>query len=349
MNTEKLADIVRDIAERYRQAGYFPSASIRVFDKDQNLCAVQVGDCDENSIFDVASLTKIATATQILLFAEQGKINLEDEVSGVFPEIRDDSYLSQRLQGVTIYRLLTHTSSMRAWFPFYSRLGEDFYSVLKYALVHSEPTEGVVYSDLNFMLLGKLCEKLSGLPLEKSLQETLVKPYGLGLMTYLPDKSLPAVPSDYGNAIEQEMCRTRNITFDGFRPLGVPVTHTTNDGNAHYYFDDVAGHAGIFAHPSAYEKLCQLYMNAVSSLFIKAQQEQPTAPGRGIGLQTGASYPYGCGHTGFTGTGIYFSREYNIGVISFTNRLFYPEKNENATGDFRRALQEAVFTVNRLG
>jgi CubicO group peptidase (beta-lactamase class C family) len=53
-------------------------------------------------------------------------------------------------------------------------------------------------------------------------------------------------------------------------------------------------------------------------------------------------YPEGCGHTGFTGTSIYLSRTLNIGVVAFTNRLFYNEGNPNATNEFRRALQRAV-------
>ena len=80
-------------------------------------------------------------------------------------------------------------------------------------------------------------------------------------------------------------------------------------------------------------------------LLIEAQREQPGAPGRGLGFQMGISYPHGCGHTGFTGTGIYFSSACGIGVVSFTNRLFYPEGNTQQTWEFRRALHEAVFAL----
>ena len=101
----------------------------------------------------------------------------------------------------------------------------------------------------------------------------------------------------------------------------------------------------VFADAEAYERLCRFYMATEDPLLLEAQREQQSAPGRGLGLQTGMSYPHGCGHTGFTGTGIYFSREADIGVVSFTNRLFYPQKNENATWEFRRALQEAAFAL----
>ena len=343
---EMLEATARDVAERYRQAGYFPSASIRVFDREKTLAAVQVGQADGDSVFDVASCTKIATATQVLLLMEEGRLALEDPIGKHLEEIRADAYLRERMKDVTLFRLLTHTSTLVDWFPFYTRKGEDFFSVLRYALKHTRPTEGVKYSDLNFMLLGKLIERISGLSLPDALQKNLVEKYGLGYMRYRPESTDHLIPSGYGNGIEDGMCRDRfGLVYPYFRPADEPILGGVQDGNAHEYFDDAAGHAGIFATPEAYERLCRLYMNTEKPLLVRAQREQPGAPGRGLGFQTGLSYPYGCGHTGFTGTSIYFSREKNIGVVAFTNRLFYPYKNDNMTGDFRRALHEAVLAL----
>ncbi len=341
----RLQRAIQDMTGRYQAAGYFPSACVRVFNRDETLAVACVGEAEESSLFDVASLTKIATATQVFHLIEARKLSLQETALDALPPMQSDAFLAQRFAGITLYQLLTHTSTLPAWYPFYSRQGEDFFAVLKYALQHTEPTHGMVYSDLNFMLLGKIIEHTQGKPLENCLQEDLVKPLGLGNMTYLPDKSLPIIPSCYGNPIETRMCTDRNIPFDGFRPLGQAVRGEANDGNCFYYFHGVSGHAGIFADTLAYERLCQYYMNTAVPLLIEAQQEQPAAPGRGIGFQTGLSYPHGCGHTGFTGTGIYFSKEYNIGVVSFTNRLFYPHENENATWEFRRVLHEAAFAL----
>ena len=344
-----LKERILDITLRYRSAGYFPTASIRVFDRKKTLAAVQVGDAREDSIFDVASLTKIATATQVLLLIDEGRLSLETPVEDFFDEIKNDVFLHDRLRDVTIYRLLTHTSSIVDWYPFYCQRGEDFFVVLKMALVKNAPVNGVMYSDLNFMLLGKMLERIHRLSLKACLQKNLVRPLKLGLMTYQPDHVLDVVPSSYGNGIEMDMCRERGVSFHHFRPLDKPVHFETNDGNAHYYFGDVAGHAGIFARPEAYERLCQFYMTTTSPVFLEAQREQKGAPTRGLGLQTGSMYPYGCGHTGFTGTCIWFSREKNIGAVSFTNRLFYQSyHNPNATADYRHALHEAVLTVAEI-
>lgn len=344
----RLAREIADITARYQEAGYFPSACVRVFNARETLAVACVGEAREDSLFDVASLTKIATATQVLRLMSDGALRLDMPLAEAFPEIAEDAYLRERTRGVTLRGLLTHTSTLAAWYPFYTRRGEDFFTALKYALRHTKPTEGVVYSDLNFMLLGKLLERLRGKSLAACLREDLVEPLGLGRMTYHPDAALSIVPSDYGNAIEMRMCEERGLTFDGFRPLDVPVVGTVNDGNSHYYFQDEAGHAGVFADAEAYQRLCQHYMNTEDPLLIEAQREQVNAPGRGLGLQTGLSYPHGCGHTGFTGTSIYFSRAYDIGVVAFTNRLFYPEGNPQVTAEFRRALHEAVFALGSL-
>ena len=345
IDAERLRRELADVTERYRAAGYFPSACVRVFNARETLAVACAGEAREDSLFDVASLTKIATAAQVLRLMEQGRLALAGEIGAYLPEIRKNAFLRGRLAGVTLYRLLTHTSSLPAWYPFYTRRGEGFYDALAYALAHTEETRGVVYSDLNFMLLGKLLEETRGKPLARCLREDLAIPLGLGNITYLPDAGSGIIPSSYGNPIEEDMCRERGLSFDGFRPRGEAVRGAANDGNCHYYFGGVSGHAGIFADTLAYQRLCQYFMNAESPLLLRAQREQPDAPGRGLGLQTGISYPRGCGHTGFTGTGIYFSWDCDIGVISFTNRLFYPEENPNATWEFRRALHEAAFAL----
>ncbi|MBQ9210777.1 MAG: serine hydrolase [Clostridia bacterium] len=346
---EGLRAAIQDLTERYQQAGYFSDASVRVFDDEKSLCTACVGQAKEDSWFDVASLTKIATATQVLHLIQQGRLSLETRLMDHLTEIAERPSLAEKMNGITLRQLLTHTSHLPAWFPFYSELGKDFFEVLEIALDREGLVEGMVYSDLNFMLLGKLLERLGGKPLARCLQEDLVEPYHLGGMTYLPEGSLDLIPSSYGNPIERDMCAERGITFDGFRPEEAILRGEVNDGNSWYYFGGVSGHAGIFAQTEAYARLCQLYLRSTDPMMIDAQREQPGAPGRGLGLQTGLSYPHGCGHTGFTGTGIYFSRELNIGVVSFTNRLFVRQKCEGQTWEYRRVLQEMVAAAARMG
>ncbi len=340
-----LQQAVADLTERYRKAGYFPSACVRVFDDRETLAVVCAGEAREHSLFDVASLTKIATATQILRLISAGRLGLDTALGTIFPEAEEEDILRERLSKISIRQLLTHTSGIVDWYPFYSRKGEPFWQVMAYALAHTEPVSGMVYSDLNYMILGKVIERLQEKSLDRCLQEDLVVPLGLGRMMYCPPADADIIPSSYGNPIEERMCRERGIAFDGFRNREEAVRGEVNDGNCHYYFWGVCGLAGIFAEAEAYERLCRYYMNTGDPLLIEAQREQPGAPSRGLGFQTGASYPHGCGHTGFTGTGIWFSRKYRIGAVSMTNRLFYREANPNAMGDFRRTLHEIAFAL----
>ena len=84
---ERLRQAVCDLTERYRTAGYFPSACVRVFDAEGTLATVCAGDAREDSLFDAASLTKIATATQALRLISAGKLELQAPLEALFPEI----------------------------------------------------------------------------------------------------------------------------------------------------------------------------------------------------------------------------------------------------------------------
>lgn len=344
----RLRASVLDLTERYRSAGYFSDAAIRVFNSRETLFSLSAGNAADDSWFDVASLTKIATSTQILFLIMDGKLSLDTFLFRELPEIQADPFLNERMGTITLRQLLTHTSGLPAWYPFYTERGKDFFTVLKIALEKEGGTTGMVYSDLNFMLLGKLLERVQGKPLPVCLREDLVEPCSLGGMAYLPPPSLDLIPASYGNPIERSMCEERHLRFDGFRPDSVPVRGEVNDGNSWYYFGGVSGHAGIFAQTEAYARLCRLYMQTSEPLLLEAQRDQPGAPTRGFGFQTGISYPHGCGHTGFTGTGIYFSRVLNIGVVSFTNRLFVRKPCDGQIWEFRRVLHEVAAAAARL-
>jgi CubicO group peptidase (beta-lactamase class C family) len=329
---------ISEVIGEYRARGFFPSAAVRVFAADRTICRVEAGDAGEDTVFDVASVTKIVTATQVLLAVDKGMLRLTDGILEVMPELAECSILKKRLSEVTIYKLLTHTSAITAWYPFYAERG-DFARVLSIAMERYGPVEGVVYSDINFMLLGKVLEAVYAKPLEDCLGENLATPLELGKMTYRPDLKWDIAPSCYGNPVEEAMCRERGIVFTGWR-AHEPVRGQANDGNAYYYFGGSAGSAGVFATVEACEKLCRYLMKTEISVLADAQaQHEPT---RGLGWQIGEAYPRGCGHTGFTGTSVYISRKLNLGVVAFTNRLFFPWENPNDMNEFRCALHRAA-------
>ena len=337
--TNSLYETVNQVVQSRLEKGLFPSAVVRVFDSAGTIMEAAFGAARVNSVYDLASLTKIATATQILLLISSGRLSLQDEILSVLPSLEKHDTLRTRLGRVDIYSLLTHTSGIVDWYPFYAHRDLPFEKVLAIALERYGPVEGMVYSDLNFMLLGKVLQKLQGKPLDACLQEDLAVPLGLGRMSYRPDPSWDIIPSSYGNPIEEDMCRERGISFDGWRPHE-PLIGGSNDGNAFYYFGGAAGSAGIFADALSTERLCRFYMTSDDPLIIRAQQTLES--NRGLGLQTGEMYPQGCGHTGFTGTSLYFSRTLDIGVIALTNRLYMKDPLPEGMQAFRKDLHEVV-------
>lgn len=340
MNIDQLKTELLCLTEDFRQKGYFPSATVSVTDPKETLLTFSVGEATSDSLFDLASVTKICTSTMMLLAIDEKRLSLDTPLLSVLPELSRGEGLKERLKDITMFRLLTHTAGLPDWYPFYAD-GRDFTTALA-AACKGTHVEGMVYSDLGFILLGKVLERLYEQKLDSLLKTRLSVPYRLAHLGYLPDDALPIVPSSFGNPIEEEMCKTRGFSFAGFRPH-TPVRGAVNDGNAYYYLKGVSGHAGVFAPAEGLNGLIRLYLNTSSPLLIDAMREH--APTRGLGFQVNNMYPKGCGHTGFTGTALYICREKGIGCTALTNRLFYEQPNPHATNDFRRALFKALFNA----
>ena len=324
------------ILEHYRAEGYYPSAVCHVFNETDTLYRKAFGDVTENTWFDLASVSKIICTTMLLCLMDEGKLTPEDKILSHLPVEKMGAATLARLESVTVYQLLTHTSGIVPWFPFYSD-GREFYTVLERVLSSTKVEEGMAYSDLNFMLLAQIFTHISGLSLREGL-DTYIKPIVGSEIAYGPmaDPSICA-PTCYGNQIEQRMCAERNLTFDGWRPNGVEVRGSCNDGNAHYYWGGASGHAGIFATSTALMKLCQFYLTTDKPAFLRAMEE--TTFDRGLGFDKTNVFPDGCGHTGFTGTSIWISREHHLGAVILTNKFHRMEgEPPGSSHEFRRAV-----------
>jgi uncharacterized protein YbbC (DUF1343 family)/CubicO group peptidase (beta-lactamase class C family) len=161
----------------------------------------------ENTIFDMASLTKcLATATAMMQLYEQGKFQFDDPVVKYLPEFAANSK-----EKVTIRELLTH----------YSGLAPDVSLKEPWGLAAPDKAEGVkramesmlinppgtkfVYSDINFITLGVLVEKLSGQPEDVYVQEHIFKPLGMTQTTYHPFSKACGTHDVSGAAVELHM------------------------------------------------------------------------------------------------------------------------------------------------
>ena len=99
-----------DILNEYMEKEYFESAVLRVFTAEDTVFSIAVGAAREDSIFDVASLTKLATSTQIVHLIKMGRLAVYDSIMEYLPELNESEFLRNRLSKVTLFNLLTHTS-----------------------------------------------------------------------------------------------------------------------------------------------------------------------------------------------------------------------------------------------
>ncbi|RXJ02546.1 class A beta-lactamase-related serine hydrolase [Anaerobacillus alkaliphilus] len=303
----------------------------------------------KDMIFDVASITKIFTSTIILRLIAEKKLSLETKVSTFFPSLESVS-----TNCITVYHLLTHTSGFPAWYPFYTvPEAEDFLAPILKVKSFPDPGEKIEYSDLNFILLGKIIEFIEEAQLNEVVKEKLVVPLQLNTTCYLPDASLKdrIVPTEVGNQFEKELVKVRNLHYHGWREE--LIWGEVHDGNSHYAFRGVSGHAGIFSTVIDVAKLAKSYLISLKheDTFLSYELAKNSIQrhvmgeneGRGLGWVVDFNGINGFGHTGFTGTSLWVVPEKELIMVLFTNRVHQPNPvNINLT---RRRFYESVLKV----
>ena len=142
----------------------------------------------EDTIFDLASLTKpIATALSIMLLSEDGKLKLNDPIAKHLP-----AFARKETEGITIAMLLTHTGGFIADNPISDfQKGPDAAWRNLFALKPvAEPGSKFTYSDVGFMLLGKIVEKAAEMPLDEFAQKRIFTPLAMKETTFRPQGEL---------------------------------------------------------------------------------------------------------------------------------------------------------------
>ena len=250
-----------------------------------------------DTIYDLASVTKVAVTTILILQAvAEKRIALDDEY-----------------RGYTYRELLSHTSGLRAWLPLYA-LG-DYLRAIEEQGPENPRGEQVVYSDLNFVLLYHALSEIFG-DYVTAARERIFEPLGLRDAMFHPPESLrPRIAAtEWGQRFEVGMCATRSIPFHGFRQglmWGEP-----NDGNS-FHAGGTCGNAGLFATARDLFRIAQAFANG--ELVPRALVEESTRVhfgDRALGWQI---TELGYGHNGFTGTSVWIDGD-QISVL-LTNRV----------------------------
>ena len=281
----------------------------------------------EDTIFDAASLTKVvATTTAIAKLFEQGKIRLSDPVTKYLPEFQGGKSTT------TVRDLLVHFSGMRPDVDLVPKWS-GYETGIKLALIDkptSVPGTRFVYSDINYLLLGEMVRRISGMPLDEYVKTQVFEPLGMRDSGYNPSAALR----------------------DRIAPTEIEENNTPWHGVVHdptaRYMGGVAGHAGLFTTADDLAKFAQMMLGGgkgiLSPLTIQRFTTPNTPPGqpilRGLGwdmespfsANRGELFPVGSfGHTGFTGTSLWMDPSTKGFVIVLTNYV-HPKRGKNIAG-----------------
>lgn len=294
-------------------------------------------------LYDLASLTKVVgTTTSIMLLVDRGLVRVDDPVGKYI-----EAFNTPEKKAITLRHLLTHTAGLYEWYPMFYRASnkqECFRLIGELPLKY--PVGGQrKYSDLGFVLLGEIIEKVSGVSLDQFVTDNIFKPLGMEHTTYNPLKSgrfTKIAATSHGNPYEKRMVYDPSLGFqvkeidptswNGWRTY--TLAGEVNDGNAWYANGGVSGAAGLFSTAGDVQKLVDMLKNkgkVDGRQFIKSKTIEtfltPDRFNNGLGwmMDTSNAFmknaPQGSfGHTGFTGTSIAVVPKYNLSVILLINR-----------------------------
>jgi CubicO group peptidase (beta-lactamase class C family) len=276
----------------------------------------------EDTIFDVASLTKVvATTPCIMLLVEQGKIRLDAPAKTYLPE-----FTGEGRENITVRHLLTHTSGMKpdiALEPKWSGYATGIHMVCTVAPDHAPDVE-FRYSDINFIVLGEIVHRVTGLHLDEFAKQQVFGPLGMKQTCFKP-----------GSELQWRIAPTERDEN------GVMLRGVVHDPTARR-MGGVAGHAGLFSTAADLARYCRMILqggelNGVRLLkpeTVKLMTSVQTPPEmkerRGLGWDIdtrfsrprGALFPPGSfGHTGFTGTCVWMDPLSKTFYVYLSSRL----------------------------
>jgi CubicO group peptidase (beta-lactamase class C family) len=303
----------------------------------------------EDTLFDLASLTKpLATVLAIMTLVRQGRLDLDEPCATNCPELAgtDKAALTPR-------HLLTHRSGLPPWRPYFMQLrelpGHERLAALRRCLVKEPllfaPGDRSDYSDLGFMLLHWVAERLSGESLDRFIRRNVYQPLGIRDLYFNDALGGGVNPQKYAAT---QLCPWRHRLMIG----------TVDDDNA-WISGGVAGHAGLFGTAGAVGELVAALLAAdrgdpgkgvfdpdLVRSFLSADPHERWALGFDTPSESGSSAgryfpPDSVGHLGFTGTSFWVHRRRGIIVVLLTNRV-HPWRYNAGIKAFRPRLHDAV-------
>ena len=304
------------------------------------------------TIYDLASLTKIIVTTPLaMIFYERGLLDLEAPVNRYIPE-----FSGNKKNDVLVIDLLAHCSGLLWWTDLYKLAIDKSVTITKQRYIDQIcelpldylPRSKSIYSDLGFLLLGEILERITQSSLDQLFYDEIFNPLGMSDMQYRPSEDC------HMRIAPTEEDAWRNCLLQGL----------VHDENA-FGLGGVAAHAGLFSTARAIAPLAQLFLRdgtlngkrlfspETSCLFTMQSNIVPDSS-RALGWDT-PSLGSSCGqffssksygHTGFTGTSLWLDKEKDFFVILLTNRV-HPTRDNARLASMRPAFHDAVMTASR--
>ncbi|MDP9366656.1 MAG: beta-lactamase family protein [Chloroflexota bacterium] len=293
------------------------------------------------TVYDLASITKLFTATCVMRLVDEEHIRLDDPVASHLP-----GFAVNGKADVTVRQLLAHVAGLP-----YERLWETAPTPearrQRVLAIKPEGPAGTsyVYHDTNFIVLGMLIEQVDGHPLDRAIAARILRPLGLDQTGYgPPGASTPGVA-----ATEDESYVGRGMVWG-----------EAHDENA-WSLGGVAGHAGLFGSARDLSIFGQAYLNGGAFGAFMLLKPDTVAEmtrnqigrlgSRGLGWQLNAPHYMGSlaspetyGHTGFTGTSIVVDPRRDLVVVLLTNRV-HPTRHGRDVNPTRQAVANAVLAA----
>ncbi len=297
----------------------------------------------EDTIWDLASMSKLFTTTSVAQLIERGLVDLAAPVVSYLPD-----FAANGKSDITVLNLLTHTSGLipdpipSLWGGTYQTHEEKVAAILA-TTPSAPPNTKYVYSDLNFLTLGLIVEKISGQTLDAYVHEHITAPLGMTDTMYNPPESLKPRIAAY----EYEPWAKRGLVWG-----------QVHDENA-WALGGVAGHAGVFSTAHDLAIFAQTYLNGGRYGRARILAEDtvrlmlhdynsatfPDDP-HGLGWELALNWYMGAlaspvtfGHTGYTGTSIVVDPLSHSFVILLSNRV-HPSRDWGSNNIARRAMAD---------
>ena len=298
-----------------------------------------------DTVFDLASVTKVvATTAMAMVLHERGLLHLDSPVADILPEFATFGRPSQQAyrQAVTVRMLLAHSSGLPAYVPLFeaARNRDELIRDACATQLVAAPGSESIYSDIGFILLGEILERLAGAPIDAFVRKETFAPLGMSRTCFNPPpESKPAIPP----TADDRSFRRRVIQGE------------VNDDNA-YVTGGVSGHAGLFAPAVDVARFAECMLRggapilktATIALFAR-RVELPLGTSRALGWDT-PSRPSSSGkhfslrsfgHLGYTGTSLWIDPDRQLSVTLLTNRT-WPDCSSQAIKQVRPLLHDAI-------